>query len=289
MSDNASASAASALSSNLGSGSNGFRFDLVAFDLDDTLLRPTHDLSQRTRAALVGLHERGVRVCLASGRMLVNMLPVAEALPFEPSVVSFNGALAHAALSEEPIFHRPVPAALGARVIDWASERGLHLHFYAGERLFTNRNDDWKARTYREQTGAILEYEPDFSRFREQQATKLLVVDEPARIAELLRECRELFAGQLTVTRSRPIYLEFLNREVDKGRGLIELCKYLGVPMSRVAAFGDAYNDTEMLQAAAYAVVMQNAVEELKRFGAEVCPSNQEDGVAQVLERWLAE
>lgn len=272
-----------------GSLGDSFRFGLVAFDLDDTLLRPTNQLSARTREALVQLDERGVRVCLASGRMLVNMLPVAQALPFEPSVVSFNGAMAHASLSQEPIFHRPVPAVLGARVIDWASENSLHLHFYVGSHLFTNRIDDWKARTYREQTGAILEYEPDFSRFREQQATKLLVVDEPERVEALLRECRELFHGELTVTRSRPIYLEFLNRSVDKGRGLAELCKYLQLPMHRVAAFGDAYNDTEMLQAAGYAVVMENAVEEVKKFGAEVCPSNAEDGVAQVLERWLEE
>jgi len=285
MRDNFSPAASAASASPVGS----FRFDLVAFDLDDTLLRPGNELAGRTLQALIRLHGRGVRVCLASGRMLANMIPLAQMLPFEPSVVSFNGALAHASLSQQPIFHRPVPAALGARVIDWARERNLHLHFYEGSHLFTNRIDDWKARTYREQTGAILEYEPDFSRFREQQATKLLIVDEPDSIASMLRECREMFHGELTVTRSRPIYLEFLNRSVDKGRGVSELCKYLQVPMHRVAAFGDAYNDTEMLQAAGYAVVMENAVQEVKRFGAEVCPSNEEDGVAQVLERWLDE
>ncbi len=282
MIDNASVS-----KPDLAAASNGFPFDLIAFDLDDTLLRPANELAPRTRAALIRLHERGVRVCLASGRMLVNMLPVAEALPFEPCVISFNGALAHVSLREEPIFHRPVPAALGARIIDWAGERDLHLHFYEGNHLFTNRVGDWKARTYREQTGAVLEYEPDFNRFRDREATKLLIVDEPERIAALLREGRTMFDNELTVTRSRPIYLEFLNRSVDKGRGLSELCKHLSVPMSRVAAFGDAYNDTEMLQAAAYAVVMENAVEEVKQFGAEVCASNEEDGVAQTLERWL--
>jgi Cof subfamily protein (haloacid dehalogenase superfamily) len=269
--------------------SEAFRFDLVAFDLDDTLLRPTHELSARSRDALARLDERGVRVCLASGRMLANMVPIADALPFEPSVVSFNGALAHVDLKQEPIFHRPVPRAMGARIIDWADEHDLHLHFYAGDHLYTNRKDDWKTRVYREQTGAILEYEPDFSRFRDHEATKLLVVDDPERIESMLFECREMFAGELTVTRSRPIYLEFLNHAVDKGRGLSELCKYLEVPMERVAAFGDAYNDTEMLQAAGYAVVMENAVEEVKHFGDEICPSNAEDGVAQVLERWLGE
>jgi Cof subfamily protein (haloacid dehalogenase superfamily) len=251
---------------------SAFRFDLVAFDLDDTLLNPQHALAPRTLEALIRLHERGVRVCLASGRMLANMVPIAQALPFEASVVSFNGALAHASLQQAPIFHRPVPAASGARIIEWAEEKDLHLHFYAGDHLWTNRIDDWKARVYREQTGAVLEYEPDFARFKTQEATKLLVVDEPERIEAMLHECREMFGGELTVTRSRPIYLEFLNHGVDKGRGVVELCKYLGVAMERVAAFGDAYNDTEMLQAAGRAVVMENGMEKSKSWRMKSAP-----------------
>ena len=265
-----------------------FPFDLIAFDLDDTLLRPTHEMSARSLQALITLNARGVRVCLASGRMLRNMRKVIDALPFECSVVSFNGALVHTSLSHEPIFQSRVPAALSAKVIDWATERDLHLHFYAGERLLTNREDDWKAHVYREQTGAILEYESDFRRLRDQSPVKLLIADEPSRIESLLQEGRERFGHELFVTRSRPIYLEFLSPGVDKGQGLIQLCKYLQIPLSRVAAFGDAYNDTEMLAAVGYAVVMENGVQAAKALADEVCPSNEQDGVAQVLERWLA-
>jgi Cof subfamily protein (haloacid dehalogenase superfamily) len=269
-----------------------FPFDLLAFDLDDTLLRPTHDLAPRTRDALVACHEAGARVMLASGRMLSNMRPVAQALPFPVSVVSYNGALVHADLGQEPVYHRPVPAALASEVIDWAFARDLHLHFYVGNSLFTNRIDDWKARVYREHTGAVLEFEPDFERFRGQAPTKMLIADEPERIAELLEEGRERFGERLKLTRSRPIYLEFLHPEVDKGRGFEALCKYLQVPLERTAAFGDAYNDTEMLALAGQAVVMENSLPEvkemaLKQFNARICPSNQDDGVAQVLEEWL--
>ena len=266
-----------------------FPFDLVAFDLDDTLLRPTHEMSDRTRDALIALQARGVRICLASGRMLRNMRKVIDVLPFSCSVVSFNGALVHAALGQEPLFQSQVPAALSAKVIDWAFERDLHLHFYEGERLFTNREDDWKAHVYREQTGAYLEYDADFSRLRQHSPVKLLVADEPARIESLLLEGRERFGHELFVTRSRPIYLEFLSPGVDKGRGLAELCKYLQIPMDRVAAFGDAYNDTEMLASVGHAVVMENGVDVAKALASEVCPSNEEDGVAQTLERWLAD
>jgi hydroxymethylpyrimidine pyrophosphatase-like HAD family hydrolase len=66
------------------------------------------------------------------------------------------------------------------------------------------------------------------------------------------------------------------------------LCRHLQIPLERTAAFGDAYNDYEMLQAAGYPVVMSNALEEIKPLAKEICPPNNEDGVAQVLERWLA-
>ena len=271
-----------------------FPFDLLAFDLDDTLLRPTHDLSLRTRGALIACHERGARIVLASGRMLPNMLPIAEQLPFPCSIVSFNGALVHEDWQADPIFHRPVPAPLATEVIDWAFARDLHLHFYTGNHLWTNRIDDWKARVYREQTGAILEFEPDFSRFRGQDATKLLIADDPERIAELLQEGREHFGERLKLTRSRPIYLEFLHAQVDKGQGFRALCQHLGVPLERTAAFGDAYNDTEMLALAGQAVLMENALPEVKelgasQFNARICASNEEDGVAQVLEEWLSQ
>ncbi len=261
---------------------------LLAFDLDDTLLRPDHQLSPRAISALTQWHERGVIVALASGRMLANMLPVAARLPFAPAMVSYNGALVHLhAEDETPFYHRPVPAAASQRVIKWAHERDLHLHFYENDQLYTNRIDDWKARVYREHTGANLIYEPDFERFYGHEATKLLIADDAERIEELMIEAREDFRDELTITRSRPIYLEFLHPQVDKGAGVRALCEHLGIEMENVGAFGDSYNDLEMLQSVGTVVVVENGFPAAKALAERICPPNSEDGVAQVLEEWL--
>jgi Cof subfamily protein (haloacid dehalogenase superfamily) len=261
---------------------------LVAFDLDDTLLLPSGELSNRTLNAVRQLHKRGVLVVLASGRMLANMLPVAERLGFNPSIVSFNGAQVNLSSSQAALYHCPVPPALAERVIDWAFERDLHLHFYHDNRLFANRIDDWQARIYHEQTGAHLELESDFDRLRGLPATKLLIADEPERVEVLLGEAREVFGAELMLTRSKPIYLEFLHPTVNKGEGFKALCRHLDIPLSATAAFGDGYNDREMLQACGYAVVVYNGIEEIKALATLVCASNEEDGVAQVLEDWLS-
>ena len=265
---------------------NSFR--LLAFDLDDTLLMPDHQLSPRAIDALTQWHQRGVIVALASGRMLANMLPVAAHLPFAPAIVSYNGALVYLhADDEDAFYHRPVPTALSQRVIEWADERDLHLHFYENDHLYTNRIDDWKARVYREHTGANLIYEPNFARFYGHEATKLLIADEAERIEALMLEAQNDFGDELTITRSRPIYLEFLHPEVDKGASVRALCEHLGIEMQDIAAFGDSYNDIEMLQSAGTAVVVENGFPAAKALADRICPPNSEDGVAQVLEEWL--
>lgn len=265
---------------------NSFR--LLAFDLDDTLLLPDHSLSPRAISALTQLHERGVMVALASGRMLANMLPVAAQLPFAPAMVSYNGALVHVHAGDETaLYHRPVPAALSQRVIEWAHERDLHLHFYENDHLYTNRIDDWKARVYREHTGANLIYESNFARFYGHEATKLLIADDAERIEQLMSEAQNDFLGELTITRSRPIYLEFLHPSVDKGAGVQALCGHLEIEMENVAAFGDSYNDIEMLQSVGTAIVVENGFPAAKALADRICPPNSEDGVVQVLEEWL--
>lgn len=266
---------------------NRFPFDLVAFDLDDTLLLPSGELSSRSRAALEELHRRDVVVALASGRMLPTMMPVAETLSFTPAIVSYNGAQVNLKSDEPPLYHCPVPSDVSNRVLDYALGRGLHLHFYYDNRLFTTNVDDWKARIYREQTGAHLEYEPNFERFRGLEPTKLIIVDEPEKVEAMMQECQQQFRGEVTVTRSKPIYLEFLHPAVHKGAGFAALCRQLNIPLERTAAFGDSYNDVEMLQLAGESVAMENGLDAVKNVAKRICPSNEEDGVAQVLEEWI--
>jgi Cof subfamily protein (haloacid dehalogenase superfamily) len=262
-------------------------FRLLAFDLDDTLLMPSGKLSERTRVALNELNRHGVIIALCSGRMLTTMLPIAEELDFDPAIVSFNGAQVNLSSEQPPLYHCPVPAALAEHVLDWAMERQLHLMFYHDNRAFVPELDTWKTRYYREQTGADLELETNYDRFRGMEPTKLLVVDEPEKIVDLLVECSAKFGHELTVTRSKPSYLEILNPQVNKGEGFKALCKALDIPLEATAAFGDAPNDLEMLQACGTAIVVENADAEIRTVASRVIAPNHEEGVAQYLEELL--
>jgi hypothetical protein len=93
--------------------------------------------------------------------MLPTMTPIAELLSFAPALVSYTRA-SQFIVGCAAFVSSSVPAALSERVIDYASERICTCIFTYDNRLFTTNLDDWKARIYREQTGALLELEPDF-------------------------------------------------------------------------------------------------------------------------------
>ena len=118
--------------------------------------------------------------------------------------------------------------------------------------------------------------------------TKLVAMDPPEVIARLRPLAEARFGAQLYVTQTSRHLLEFHHPTVSKGAGLAEVARTLGMRPEQVVAFGDSHNDLEMLQFAGLGVAMGNASAELKAVAGLVAPSNDEDGIAHVLQRVLS-
>ena len=97
----------------------------------------------------------------------------------------------------------------------------------------------------------------------------------------------ERFAGRLYISKSLPYFLEFASPEVTKAAGLDFLAERLGFSRERTVAFGDGENDIELVDWAGYGVAVENADERVKEVADFICPSVEEEGVAQVLEAYL--
>jgi Cof subfamily protein (haloacid dehalogenase superfamily) len=100
---------------------------------------------------------------------------------------------------------------------------------------------------------------------------------------------KSFFSDQLYITRSKPHYLEILNRKATKGQGLRAVCDYFGIDCREVMAIGDSYNDIEMLKVAGTAVVVENAPSAVKEFAHHITASNDRDGVALALQHLILE
>ncbi len=262
------------------------KFRLVAIDLDGTLVDAQNKIAEEDAQAVREAAAAGIEVVLASGRMHAATAAICTDLGIENPVVAYNGARVTDMRTGEVIFHQPLEKEHAAEIIESIEERGLHLNLYLDDVLHVREIDAW-GKLYAERTGSVLVASGDLRQFVGTQPTKLLVIAEPERIKELYQEYAARYGEVMYVTITNPEYLEFMNKEVSKGKGLAKAAEYLGVPREQVLAIGDGFNDKAMLEWAGTAVAMGNAVDEVKAVADVVAPPLEEHGVAWAIRELL--
>ncbi len=257
----------------------------IAFDLDDTLLRSDATVSDYTVAVLRTAAERGIRILPASGRTRDSMWRTVQRIGCASGFISCNGAEVWSP-GRELLMQELLPVDLAHEVARFASERGVYCQTYAVDRFFYTTENDW-ASSYAKMSSLEGEYVGDLTAFIRKPVSKLLMMDEPERIAALLKEAQQLFAGRATLTCSKPYFLECNPLKATKGNALHWCGMHFGFSMEELVAFGDSLNDVSMLEAAGRGIAMENARPDVLAMGFERCPANDEDGVARYIERTI--
>lgn len=254
----------------------------IAFDLDDTLLREDGTISDYTVDVLRRASEQGIRIIPASGRTRDSMWKAVPRLTFADCFISCNGAEIWS--PERELLHQELlDVGHAHEVARFAQERGIYCQTYAVDRFFYSEENEWAVR-YARMSSLPGEYVGDLTCFIKKPVTKLLMMDAPERITELLQEATALFGDHASLTCSRPDFLECNPLKATKGNALRWCAEHFGFDMSELVAFGDSLNDVSMLKAAGTGVAMQNAREDVKAMGFAVCRPNTEDGVAHYIE-----
>lgn len=265
------------------------KYKLLAIDLDDTLLDNKLCVPQRSHRAVEMAREAGVRVTLATGRMYRSALPFAREIGVEDYLITYQGALVKHAVNGEVLFHRPVPMELALEVIELVNNYGYHINIYLDDNLYvakhTRESDLYAAisRIPMEEVGNL----EVFLRERKQAPTKVLVVAQEELLDKLAAQARPRWGDKLHITKSKPHFLEFSHPLGNKGDALAAVAKHYGVKREEVIAMGDSYNDLEMIDYAGLGVVVGNARPEIIAKADFVCCSNEECGVAEVVERFI--
>jgi len=261
---------------------------LVALDLDGTLLTSDKRISPRARAAVEALDGRGVAVVLCTGRPPRSSKAYAAELGLTAPFICFNGAaLYHPADDAVTIRHHLDPEVAGRAVLELRAA-------FPGVRLGLESDHGWylepTAMASRAAEARLGPEEPTgvgpVERFLDAGAIKLMASSDGRAAAELAMAVADL---PLQRTWSAGGLLELLDPRVDKRAAVSEVSRGLGIGRRDVAAFGDQRNDVELLGWAGWGVAMANASEEARAAADEVTLSNDDDGVAVVLEGWLHE
>ena len=274
---------------------------IIALDLDGTLLDSAKNLSARNRAALEKAATRGALIVPTTGRFFGMMPPCVRDLPFVRYAITINGAQAYDRATESAIVREEIPLATALALMETLDRYDVIYDCYRANWGWMSAALQAKAKAYatdEHYLRMVLDFRnpvPDLKvHLRETaaegdvQKVMMFVRNDPAAgaaddLAAIRREVAEKFPDIVT-TSSTWNNLEFNISTAHKGRALERLAQYLGLTLADCAAFGDGLNDLSMVEAAGLGVAMGNAVDEVKAVAKTIAPTNDEDGVAAVLE-----
>lgn len=259
--------------------------ELVALDLDGTLLGPNDEVSLANRRAVRASLEAGVRVVLVTGRGADTPIRIAHELELNVPVICCHGALTKDFLANRTLGHIPVPLRYAKPMIELAEQNDLDAALYVeesfyrleGSKLYMEdmRGPSWAAVN---SFGEVLHTAPTFMRFfgrHSVQSIRETFADLPVHFKyETWGEYEELAVTSIDAT---------------KKTALERLCKDYDIPADRVMAVGDSRNDVPMMRWAGIGVAMGNALPEVRQAVSHVTDSNDADGVARAIERYVLE
>lgn len=259
-------------------------YRLVVSDLDGTLLNPERTLSRETIDVCSRLYrEKGVRFALASGRGLRGIKPVADALGIPVFALPCNGAEIYDE-SGKMICRKTMNYDDVVRMKKAVREFNPEIEtiVYAGrDWVADSMTDVVKGECFVMPTAPVL---GDFETVvpRDMPILKVISLGTPENTTELAGHLGPLFA-QYDFYKSQNYILEATAKGANKSGGIAFLCEHCGFDVSETIAFGDGYNDIDMLKFAGLGIAMGNANDDVKAAAGEIALSNGENGVAAAL------
>lgn len=269
---------------------------LVASDVDGTLLDPAGELTPRTRATLARLHEAGVTFALATSRRWTAVLPIAQQLGFAVPLILCDGALIREFPSGEvlrldPL--EPTDAQLASEVLAAHELQPIAQYYDAtGEHLRaaeSSPHPEWTEDYFRRFSDQIRLVDLDHVSDGEIGPMRVVAFGPVSALRRAAVALARLHVGrQLMLTGSYGMAeLTVFGRTVSKGGALLHLAERFGVPLQQTMAIGDGLNDISMLRAASLGVAMGNAPRRVRAAADVITASNEDDGFAQALERYV--
>lgn len=261
---------------------------LIAVDVDGTLLNNSHQLTPRTETALRKALAQGVKIVLATGKTRNSTMRYIEQLALDAPGIYLQGLAVYE--SDGKIrWQKTLDPNTVRQVITFAEDRGFTVIAYSGMRIMVRAMNQLVE-------DALIRYHepaPDVVGPLQNVATdmpihKLMVVGEPKGITALRWQLNLQLGGAARVVQAGLANMvEILPSNCSKGAALKMLLKEMNIPAENVLAIGDAENDIEMLQLAGVGVAMGHAAQNVKDVANYVVGTNEQDGAAEAIERFV--
>jgi Cof subfamily protein (haloacid dehalogenase superfamily) len=263
------------------------RIRLVVSDIDGTLVTKAKVVTPRARAAIEAMKARGIHFSVASARPPIGLKTIIATAGIDAPVGAANGgAIIRPDLSVIETMVVPVEAV--KLTVDMLREQGIDPW------LFTET--EW---LLRDVEGAHVDHEAKtiglrprvVDGFDEAHLSRTIKIvgashDHP-RLAEVEEILQLQLSGKALASRSQSYYLDIVNAAANKGFAVAGIARHCGVALDEVLTIGDGANDVPMLKAAGFGVAMGNASDAVKSVAAAVTDTNENEGFAKAMERYV--
>ena len=268
------------------------KYRLLALDIDGTLLNSNNQISERTLAALIKVQEMGIRIVLASGRPTYGILPIAKQLElgnYGGYIISYNGGQIINAQNGEILFERRINPEMLPFIEHKAEKSGFPLFTYHDDDIITNTANNPHIEKEAQLNNLNIIVEPELSIAIDCAPCKcVLVSDDEIALKNLEEHWKKRLSGSMDVYISEKYFLEVVPSGIDKSTTLSALLEILSISHKEVVAIGDGICDVSMLQTVGCGVAMKNAQHSVKACADHVTESNDEDGIACIIDKLLA-
>lgn len=263
-------------------------FRLVALDVDGTLFNSSHTLPYKNKMAIMQLVERGVHVCLSTGKSFRTVQNLVQELNLNSPQITSDGASIVDPATQTPLFRYGLSRDLMSEVILLLEELGATTVVVSEDSSFaTELNDDIEYMCgYGDPVPSIVR---DLGTCAEIEPTHIMVVSYQKKdlYDRTFNTLKGIFGDRLNIVKSSPYFLEILNPLASKGNALQTVLNNLKIDKQDALCIGDGLNDLTMFQSVGLSIAMGNSHEEVKNAATFVTDTNDNFGVAKALEMYF--
>ena len=265
-------------------------YKLLVLDLDGTLTNSRKEITPHTLDTLIQAQEQGIKIILASGRPTYGVAPIADRLrlaEFGGYILSYNGSEIMDWAKKEILYANRLKPEILPYLYACAQKYQFPIVTYHNQYVITEYPDDEYVQREAILNVMQLQKVTNFLEAINFPVVKCMIVGNPSRLVLLEKEMQKHLEGQMGVYRSEPYFLELVPDGIDKAKSLAVLIEKLGIAREEVIACGDGFNDASMIRFAGLGVAMENAQPVVREQADYITYSNDCDGVAHAVEKFI--
>lgn len=254
-------------------------YKIVFCDVDGTLLNSNHVVLSNTVSAINELESKGIEFVITSGRSPAGIYPILQKNNLISPIIAFGGALI-LDKNKNALYSKGFSKSIGREVIKAIEESKMDIAWNVFSNdlwIVKSKNDKRIIREEKLVKASNIQGNIDIIKDGN-EIHKIMCIGNPDTILEMEKYLKSKFSN-LSIFKSADILLEIMQKNVNKGSAIKELCKIWNIPIEKTVAFGDNYNDVDMLKTVSMPFLMENAPSELKQIFKNITDNNDNDGI----------